>query len=216
MDTGVLIAIIGTAGIVVAALITAISMSRKNHKKVSDRADIQKVNSNDDILLRTFFQGNLSIVLETVLIVVGTSIGAERYDRVLAQLVRRILRSANIEAEIITDHLYLDKIKKFRSNPVISIGSRGTNQLVNMYEEEFELIDRATTGKVLTDGKRPMAFIYGGGVKQTYEAMIGFCENKLVVFIDHWSSLYTQGSKTVEIPSQIDDWLKEIIVTMSD
>jgi hypothetical protein len=126
------------------------------------------------------------------------------------------LHSAKIEAEIITDTLYLDKTKKLQSNPVISIGSRGTNQLVNKYEEEFELIDRETTAKVLTDDGRPLAFIYGGGVKETYEAMIDFCKNKLVVFIDHWSSRYTKGRKTVEIPSHVEDWLKEIIVTMSD
>ena len=214
MDNPIIIAaLIGAAAVVLAA---AIPVLLKYLKRSSRGEGSQKAFSTEDIFLKTFFQGNLYIVHETILIVVGTSIGAERYDRVLAQLLKRILHNANIEAEIITDILYQKEIKKFESSPVISIGSRGTNQLVNKYEEEFKLKDRETTAKVFTDGQRPLAFIYGGGVKETYEATIHFCKNKLIVFVDKWSSHYTKGRKTVEMPSNINDSLKEIIFTMSN
>ena len=212
MDKTIIVAIISAVAVVLAAVIAAISMLRKRDSRGEGS---QKAYSTDDILLKTFFQGNLYIVHETILIVIGTSIGAERYDRVLAQLLKRILHNANIEAEIITDILYQEKIEKFKSSPVICIGSRGTNQLVKKYEEEFELKDRETTAKVFTDGQRPLAFIYGGGVKETYEATLDFCKNKIIVFVDKWSSRYTKGRKTVEIPSDIEASLKEIISTMS-
>lgn len=214
MDNPIIIAaLIGAAAVVLAG---SLPLLLKSLKRGSRGEGSQKACSTEDIFLRTFFQGNLYIVHETILIVVGTSIGAERYDRVLAQLLKRILHNANIEAEIITDILYQKETKRFESSPVISIGSRGSNQLVNKYEEEFELKDRETTAKVFTDGQRPLAFIYGGGVKETYEATIHFCKNKLVVFVDKWSSRYTKGKKTVEMPSNVADSLKEIIFTMSN
>ena len=211
MDKAITPAIISAVAVVLAAVLAAVISTLR--KKDSSGESSQKACSTEDIFLRTFFQGNLYIVHETILIVVGTSIGAERYDRVLAQLLKRILHNANIEAEIITDTLYQKETKRFESSPVISIGSRGTNQLVNKYEEEFELKDRETTAKVFTDGQRPLAFIYGGGVKETYEATIYFCKNKLVVFVDKWSSRYTKGKKTVGTPSNVEDSLKEIIFT---
>lgn len=179
-------------------------------------ANIEALYSTNDYFLRTFFQGNLYVVHETILIVVGTSIGAERYDRVLAQLLKKILHNANIEAEIITDIFYQEKIKEFNSNPLICIGSRGTNKLVNKYEKKFKLKDRETTVKIFIDNQRPLAFIYGGGVKETHEATIDFCKNKLIVFVDKWSSLYTKGKKIAKIPLNIEDSLKEIIFTMSN
>ncbi len=210
MDKPIIIAIISAVAIVLAAAIP-ILLKRGSRKEGS-----QKAYSNEDIFLKSFFQGNLHIVEETILVVVGTSIGAERYDRVLAQLLKRILHNANIEAEIITDILYQENFDKFKSSPIICIGSRGTNQLVNKYEEEFDLKDRETTAKVFTDGQRPLAFIYGGGVKETYEATLDFCKNKIIVFLDEWSSRYTKGRKPVEILLNIQDLLKEIIFTMPD
>lgn len=214
MDSPIILAaLIGAAAVVLAAVIPVLF---KKLKRGSRGEGSQNTCSTEDIFLRTFFQGNLFIVQETILIVVGTSIGAERYDRVLAQLLKRILHNANIEAEIITDILYQKNIKKFESSPVISIGSRSTNQLVNKYEEEFELKDRETTAKVFMDVQRLLAFIYGGGVKETYEATIHFCKYKLIVFVDKWSSRYTKGKKTIEMPSNIEDLLKEIILTLSN
>jgi len=169
-----------------------------------------------DPIIGPFLQVNLHIVDETILIVIGTSIGAERYDRVFAQVLKRILRDSNIEVGIITDALYHKEIDTFKSSPIICIGSRGTNSLVNQYEKKFDLKDRETTAKVFTDGQRPIAFIYGGGVRETYDATIDFCKTKMIDFVDVWSTLYTKGGKKVEIPSNIEDSLRRIISTMSD
>ena len=169
-----------------------------------------------DPIIGPFLQVNLDIVAETILIVIGTSLGAERYDRIFAQLLKRILRDSNIEVGIITDALYHKEFDTFKSNPIICIGSRGTNSLVNHYEKQFSLKDRETTAKVFKDGQRPIAFIYGGGVRETYEATILFCERQMIDFVDQWSTLYTKGGKKVEIPSNIEDSLKKIISTMTD
>ena len=214
--SGVGVTLFATITTIVALVFRRKRIAKPGQQQSSGQGSVniqaQKAFSTEAVFLRTFFQGNLYIVHETILIVVGTSIGAERYDRVLAQLLKRILHKANIEAEIITDILYLREIKRFESSPVISIGSRGTNQLVNKYEEEFELKDRETTAKVFTDGQRPLAFIYGGGVKETYDATIQFFrQNKLIVFVDTWSSRYTKGKKTIKMPSNIEESLREII-----
>ena len=82
-------------------------------------------------------------------------------------------------------------------------------------EEDFGLKKRETTARVFTENKPPIAFIYGGGVKETLEATMDFCKNKLIIFLDKWSSLYAGGKKKIEIPSNIDELLNEIIFTMS-
>lgn len=213
MDGTVIVAIVGAVAVILAAVVTAIPALLKRRSARKD--DPQESSAVPDVVLRTFFQGNFSVVTETVLIVVGTSIGAERYDRVLAQLLKRILHSSNIEADIITDVLYHKTAEKFAPNPLICVGSRGPNTLVRDYEARFDLRDRETTAKVFTDDGRPVAFVYGGGVKETYEATIDFCRNKMVVFVDQWSSRYAGGKKTVELPPNVEGSLREIVVTMS-
>ena len=167
MDKTIIVTIISAVAVVLAAVIAVIP---RLLKRGSRREGSPEPDPTEGIVSRNFFQGNLSIVRETILVVVGTSIGAERYDRVLAQLQKRILHNSNIEADIITDILYYKKNEGFKSSPIICIGSRGTNRLVNEYEVEFDLKDRETTAKVFTDGQRPpIAFIYGGGVKQKFQ-----------------------------------------------
>jgi hypothetical protein len=169
------------------------------------------------MLVKTYFQGRFDIVPEAILIVVETWIGAERYDRILAQLIKRILTNLDIEAEIMTDTYYNEKIEKYGKNPMICIGSGYINYITKKYVEEgvFGLGERETTAKAFTENKPPIAFIYGGGVKETYEATMDFCKNKLIIFLDKWSSLYTGGKKKIEIPSNIDELVIEIISTMS-
>ena len=178
---------------------------------------LKEIPSNENIMIKTFFQGRFDIVPEAILIVVGTWIGAERYDRILAQLIKRILTNLDIEAEIMTDTYYNEKIEKYGKNPMICIGSGYINYITKKYveEEDFGLKKRETTARVFTENKPPIAFIYGGGVKETLEATMDFCENKLIIFFDKWSSLYAGGKKKIELPSNIDELLDEIIVTMS-
>ena len=211
MDKTVVVAIIGAVGLLLAAVIALIPRLLERHAR---REESQNAYSTKNIV-RSFFRGHLSIVHETILIVVGTSIGAERYDRVLAQLLRQILANSNVEADIITDTLYQKNTEQLKSNPMICIGSRSANCLTKQYEEEFHLKDRETTAKVFTEGQRLIAFVYGGGVKETYEAAVDFCKFRMIVFVNKWSSRYTQSSKTVEIPSNIDDLLREIILANS-
>ena len=171
--------------------------------------------SNRNMLVKTYFQGRFDIVPEAILIVVGTWIGAGRYDRILAQLIKRVLTNLDIEAEIMTDTYYNEKIEKYGKNPMIGIGS--TNYITKKYLEEgdFGLTDRETTAKVFTENKPLIAFIYGGGVKETYEATMDFCKKKLIIYLNKWSSIYTGGKKKIEIPSNIDELLTEIVTTMS-
>ena len=173
--------------------------------------------SNGNMLVKTFFQGRFGVVPEAILIVVGTWIGAERYDRILAQLIKRVITNLDIEAEIITDTYYNEKIEKYEKNPIICIGSGYINCITKKYVDEgdFGLKLRETTTEVFTENKPPIAFIYGGGVKETYEATMEFCKNKLIIFLDKWSSIYTGGKKRIEIPSNIDELLTEIVTTMS-
>ena len=177
----------------------------------------KEIPSNENILIKTFFQGRFDIVQEAILIVVGTWIGAERYDRILAQLIKRILTNLNIEAEIMTDTYYNEKIEKYGENPMICIGS-GINYITKKYLEEgdFGLTDRETTAKVFTENEPLIAFIYGGGVKETYEATMDFCKNKLIFFLEKWSALYAGGKKKIEIPSNINELLNEILFTMPE
>lgn len=230
MNRTIIGAIIGAVGLVLAAVIPILLKKSRRRQESHQRAQLgnikagaeskaklTKTYSTEDFVLRNFFQGHLYIVRETILIIVGTSIGAERFDRVLGQLLKTVFHSSNIEADIITDMLYHQKMEKFKSNPIICIGGRSTNSVTREYEEkgEFDLKDRETTAKVFTDNQRPIAFIYGGGVKETYEATIDFCKNKMIVFLDKWSSIYTKGRKKLEIPSNIEDLLSQIIFTMS-
>ena len=178
----------------------------------------KEIPSNENILIKTFFQGRFDIVQEAILIVVGTWIGAERYDRILAQLIKRILTNLNIEAEIMTDTYYNEKIEKYGENPMICIGSGYINYITKKYLEEgdFGLTDRETTAKVFTENEPLIAFIYGGGVKETYEATMDFCKNKLIFFLEKWSTLYAGGKKEIEIPSNINELLNEILFTMPE
>jgi hypothetical protein len=173
--------------------------------------------SNGNMLVKTFFQGRFGVVPEAILIVVGTWIGAERYDRILAQLMKRVITNLDIEAEIITDTYYNEKIENYEKNPIICIGSGYINYITKKYVDEgdFGLKLRETTAEVFTENKPPIAFIYGGGVKETYEATMEFCKKKLIIFLDKWSSTYTGGKKKIEIPSNIDELLTEIVTTMS-
>jgi len=176
--------------------------------------------SNEDILIKTFFQGYLNIVPEAILIVVGTWVGPERYDRILAQLIKRVLTNLNIEAEIITDIYYNGEIEKYKTNPVICIGGSSINSVTKKYVEDaeergFGLKRLETTAKVFTENEPLLAFVYGGGVKETYEATMDFCRNKLFIFLEKWSALYAGGRKKIEIPSNINELLNEIIYTMA-
>lgn len=175
---------------------------------------LDEVYSNRKTLIRTFFQGRFNILPETILIVVSTEVGAERFDRILAQLLKRIITNLNIEADIITDALYYKKKKKYSSKAMICIGER---TLVIEYQEkgEFGLKPHETTAEVFVENQRPIAFIYGKGVKETYEATMDFCENKMTIFLDKWSSRFTQGKKSVQVPSNVEELLSEIIFSMS-
>ena len=176
----------------------------------------KEIPSNENILIKTFFRGHFDIVPEAILIVVGTWIGAERYDRILAQLIKRILTNLNIEADIMTDTYYNEKIEKYGKNPMICIGSTNYITKKHLEEGDFGLKDRETTAKVFTENEPLIAFIYGGGVKETYEATMDFCKNKLIIFLEKWSALYAGGKKKIEIPSNINELLNEIIFTMPE
>jgi hypothetical protein len=97
---------------------------------------LKEIPSNENIMIKTFFQGRFDIVPEAILIVVGTWIGAERYDRILAQLIKRILTNLDIEAEIMTDTYYNEKIEKYGKNPMICIGS-DWKRLYKLYYEKI-------------------------------------------------------------------------------
>ena len=172
---------------------------------------------NRNVLVKTFFKGRFDVVPEAILIVVGTWIGSERYDRILAQLIKRIITNLDIEVEIITDTYYNEKIEKYENNPLICLGSGYINTITKKYVEEgdFGLKIRETTAELFTENKPLIAFIYGGGVKETYEATMDFCKNKLIIFLDKWSTIYTGGKKKIEIPSNMDELVTEIILTMS-
>lgn len=171
------------------------------------------VYSNENVLIKTFFQqGGLKTVPETILIVVGTWIGAERYDRMLAQLIKRILTNLDIGSDIITDTYYTKKIENLKRNAMICLGY--TNPLIENYVEKNGLNRHQTTAKIYMEDHRPMALIYGQGVPETREATIEFCKKKLAVFLGYWSS-YTGIEKDIKNPSNIEGLLADIISTMS-
>lgn len=173
------------------------------------------INSENNILLKTFFSGHFDIVPETILIIVGTWIGAERYDRTLAMLIKKILFELNIESDIITDIYYYEKIDKFCKNHIICIGSRISNKITKDYEEKFGLNLNETTTKIFDEDDRQIAFVYGRGVKETYEATINFCEEHLKSFLDNWSNKYTKN-KRIKIQTNLEDLLKSIIYSPSE
>lgn len=173
------------------------------------------VYSNENDLIKAFFQqGGLKIVQETILIVVGTSIGAERYDRMLAQLIKRILANLDIGSDIITDTFYTKKIEnlKRKKNAMICLGY--TNPLIENYVEKNGRNRHQTTAKIYMEDHRPIALIYGQGVPETREATIEFCKKKLAVFLGYWS-YYTGMEKDIKNPSNIEGLLADIISTIS-
>ncbi len=155
------------------------------------------VNYENDILFKTFFRADFNIVPETILIVVGTWIGAERYDRTLGMLVKKILFELNIESDIITDVYYFEKFDTLCKNHIICIGSGNSNNVTKDYEmkEIFGLNRKETTTKIFNEDGRQIAFVYGRGVKETYEATIDFCKENLKSYIIEWSKRQTVESK---------------------
>lgn len=170
-------------------------------------------NYENKMLLETYFSGRFDIVPETILIVVGTWIGSERYDRTLAMSIKRIFLELNIESDIITDVYYAENRDKFNKNHLIFIGY--SNKVTQDYEKKkiFGLNRNETTSKTFNEDGRQIAFVYGRGVKETYEATIKFCNDYLTTYLDIWSDKYTKNRKNIKIPKNLDDILKNIIYT---
>ena len=130
-------------------------------------------------------------------------------------LIKRILSELNIESDIITDVYYYEKNDKFLKNHIICIGSGNSNKVTKDYEmrEKSGLNRNETTTKIFVDDDRNIAFVYGRGVKETYEATRDFCKYNLKYFLDNWSDKYTKNKKNINIPINLDGVLKNVVYT---